>query len=148
MASFFEKLTGFKKEERLNDGAGEDSLSPGRGDWLDDNTEGQLSVDVYATADEIIIKSTIAGVKPEDVDVSINNDMLTIRGARQKEEEDGGKDYYYQECYWGAFSRSLILPVEVDADNVSASLKNGILTVRVPIAQKAKNVSVKIMSEG
>src|SRR3989344_2152495 len=109
MASFFEKLTGFKKDEKLNDEARQDSLSPDRGDWLDDNTEGQLSVDVYATGDEIIIKSTIAGVKPEDVDVSINNDMLTIRGQRQKEEEDEGKDYYYQECYWGSFSRSLIL---------------------------------------
>ena len=150
MPSFFEKLTGFKKEDKLKDAQQEEMLTNESRGWLDDNVEGQLSVDVYATEDEIVIKSTIAGVKPDDVDVSINNDMLTIRGSRQKEEEeeDEGRDYYYQECYWGSFSRSLILPVEVDADNVSALLKNGILTVRIPVAQKAKNVSVKIKGEG
>lgn len=147
MPSFFEKLTGFRKEQEAKSvPPGESAAEEGR-DWMDDNTEGQLSVDVYATDDEIVVKSTIAGVKPEDVDVSINNDMLTIRGQRQKEEEEEGRDYYYQECYWGSFSRSIILPVEVDADKVSASLKNGILTVRIPLSAKAKNVSVQIKNE-
>src|SRR3989344_4184428 len=82
--------------------------------WLDeDYEEGQLSVDVFQTKDAIVIKSTIAGVKPEDIDISINNDMVTIRGKRQEEETISQDDYFYQECYWGGFSRSIILPTEI-----------------------------------
>src|SRR4030042_2152976 len=80
--------------------------------WAGDS-EGQLTIDVYQTDNDIVIKSTIAGVKPEDLDVSINNDMVTIRGDRKSEEKVETENYYYQECYWGTFSRSVILPVEV-----------------------------------
>jgi HSP20 family protein len=73
--------------------------------------------------------------------------MLTIRGERVEEKEDTTEDYYYQECYWGGFSRSIILPQEVEADKVAASLKNGVLTVRLPKAQKLKSVSVKVKEE-
>ena len=116
-------------------------------DWLDENYEGQLSVDVYGTEDEIIVVSTIAGVKPENIDISINNDMLTIRGERTQEKEENTDDYYYQECYWGGFSRSIILPVEVEADQVQASLKNGVLTVRLPRSKKQKSISVRVREE-
>ena len=143
MASFFEKLTGTADEEVE---AGQNKTNSNQ-DWLDDSYEGQLSVDVYGTNDEVIIKSTIAGVKAEDIDISINNDMLTIRGQRNEDKDDKVDDYYYQECYWGGFSRSIILPVEVDPDQISASLKNGVLTVRLPKTKKAKNVSVKIKEE-
>src|SRR3990167_11362788 len=94
--------------------------------WLDeDYEEGQLSVDVYQTKDAIVIKSTIAGVKPEDIDISINNDMVTIRGKREFDDSVQEDDYFYQECYWGGFSRSIILPVEIQPDKVQANLKNG-----------------------
>src|SRR3989339_1146475 len=113
--------------------------------WLDeDYEEGQLSVDVFQTKDAIVIKSTIAGVKPEDIDVSINNDMITIRGKREIEETIAEDDYFYQECYWGGFSRSIILPVEIIADKVEASLKNGVLTISLPKAKKTKSISVKV----
>ncbi|MFZ2882801.1 MAG: Hsp20/alpha crystallin family protein, partial [Candidatus Moraniibacteriota bacterium] len=92
---------------------------------LDDNNEGQLTIDVYQTDTEVVIKSTIAGVKPEDLDVNINNDMLTIRGERKNDEQVLEENYYYQECYWGSFSRSVILPVDVLADKIEASMKNG-----------------------
>jgi HSP20 family protein len=114
------------------------------GEWLEDNYDGQLSVDVYQTEDSIVVKSTIAGVKSEDIDVSINNDMVTIRGLRQKQEEVAKEDYFYQECYWGGFSRSIILPVEVKEDKIDAVLENGILTVVLPKAIKAKSTSIKV----
>jgi len=113
--------------------------------WLpNDYEEGQLAIDVYQVKDAIIVKSTIAGVKPEDVDISINNDLLTIRGARKLAEQISEDDYFYQECYWGGFSRSIILPVEVKADEVEATIENGVLTVVLPKAQIAKQISIKV----
>lgn len=111
--------------------------------WAGDS-EGQLTIDVYQTDNDIVIKSTIAGVKPEDLDVSINNDMVTIRGDRKNEEKVEGENYYYQECYWGTFSRSVILPVEVIADKVEATMKNGILTVRLPKADTTKTKRIQV----
>ena len=112
--------------------------------WLEEEYEGQLSVDVFQTKDEIVIKSTIAGVKSEDLDVTINNDMVTIKGKREEEKEVKENDYFYQECYWGGFSRSIILPIEVKAEQAKAQLKNGVLLIRLPKAKKSKAVSVKI----
>jgi HSP20 family protein len=106
--------------------------------------EGQLTIDVYQTDNDVVIKSTIAGVKPEDLDVSINNDMLTIRGERKQEEEVPEENYYYQECYWGGFSRSVILPVDVLADKVEASMKNGILTIRLPKADNTRTKKIQV----
>ncbi|MBU4257312.1 Hsp20/alpha crystallin family protein [Patescibacteria group bacterium] len=115
-------------------------------EWLDsgDYEEGQLSIDVYQTDKDIIVKSTIAGVKPEDIDISLNNDMLTIRGKRQMLEEVDEDDYLYRECYWGAFSRSIILPVEIRADKIEAVLENGVLTVVLPKAKTAKRTEIKV----
>ena len=116
--------------------------------WLDeDYEEGQLSVDVFQTKDSIVIKSTIAGVKPEDIDISINNDMVTIRGKREIDQSISDENYFYQECYWGGFSRSIILPVEIMPEKVDASLKNGVLTVTLPKAKKTQSISVKVKEE-
>lgn len=114
-------------------------------EWLgDDYEEGQLSIDVYQTPKDIVVKSTIAGVKPQDIDISINNDMLTIRGKREVEETVKEDDYLYRECYWGSFSRSIILPVEIAADKVEAELQNGVLTVRLPKTKVSKQISIKV----
>lgn len=109
------------------------------------DAEGQLTIDVYQTDNDIVIKSTIAGVKPEDLDVSINNDMVTIKGERKNEEAVNAENYYYQECYWGYFSRSVVLPVDILAEKAEASLKNGILTIRLPKADttKVKRIQVR-----
>lgn len=115
-------------------------------DWLAES-EGQLTIDVYQTANEIVIKSTIAGVKPEDIDITMTNDMITIKGTRQKDEGVKEEDYYYQECYWGAFSRSVILPVDVEADKARAGMKNGILTIRLPKVEKVKTKKIEITTE-
>ena len=106
--------------------------------------EGQLAIDVYQTPDNIVIKSTIAGVSPEDISVTIDNDMVTIKGERKSEQEVKKDNYYYQECYWGSFSRSVILPVDVEADKIEAELKNGILVVKLPKAKKARTTKVEV----
>ncbi len=124
----------------------EQAKEENREEWLEEE-EGQLSVDVYQDKDNIIIKSTIAGVKPEDIDISINNDLITIKGKREMEETVKDEDYFYQECYWGSFSRSIILPVEVKADQAQAELKNGILTIVLPKAKPSKAVSIKVKGE-
>ncbi|PIR91956.1 molecular chaperone [Candidatus Falkowbacteria bacterium CG10_big_fil_rev_8_21_14_0_10_44_15] len=146
---FFRKLTGLNQgkaninvntapAEKVADNQPEEQ-------WLaDDYEEGQLAIDVYQSKDAIIVKSTIAGVKPEDIDISINNDLLTIRGARKMDEQISAEDYFYQECYWGSFSRSIILPVEVKPDQIEATIENGVLTIFLPKAQTAKQIEVKI----
>lgn len=122
----------------------EEEKSPEK-EWLpDDYEEGQLSIDVYQTPGEIIVKSTIAGVKPEDIDISINNDMLTIRGQRIQNENIREENYLFRECYWGAFSRSIILPVEIKSDKIDATLENGVLTVILPKTKANKEISIKV----
>ncbi len=118
-------------------------------EWIDQEPEeGQLSVDVYQEGDTIIVKSTIAGIEPEDVDISITNDMLTVRGTRKQEKTHSAREYFFQECYWGAFSRSIILPVEVDVKKIDATIKNGILTIVLPrLKIKTSKKGIKIKDE-
>lgn len=115
-------------------------------DWLEEveGEEGQLTIDVFQTPSEIVIKSTVAGVDPDNVDISITNDMVTIRGKRSKDEKVEAENYYYQELYWGTFSRSIILPVEVDADRAKAGIKNGILTIKLPKIEKVRTKKIKV----
>lgn len=116
-----------------------------QGGWLEDeNYEGQLSVDVYQTKNDIIIKSTIAGVRPENLDISIVNDMITVKGTRQKDAGIKKDDYFYQECYWGGFSRSIILPMEVQQNKIEATLEDGILTIKLPKVKKTTAITVKV----
>jgi HSP20 family protein len=115
--------------------------------WLSENLEGQLAVDVYQTDATIVVQSAVAGVRVDDLDITVNNDMVTIRGVRRREQPVSAQDYFYQECYWGGFSRSIILPVDVRSDKVSATLKNGILTVILPKADKPRSKSVRVQEE-
>ena len=105
--------------------------------------DGELTVDIYDSGDAIVIQSTVAGVKPEDLDVSSTSDTVTIKGSRRREGMAGEDAYYYKELFWGTFSRSVILPEEIEDDAAEANLKNGMLTLRLPkkrhgIAQKVK----------
>jgi HSP20 family protein len=106
--------------------------------------EGQLSIDVYQTPESLVVKSTIAGVKPDDIDIAINNDLLTIRGKREMLEKINDNSYLFRECYWGSFSRSIILPVEVIPEKIDASLENGVLTVILPKAKTSRQISIKV----
>lgn len=112
-------------------------------EWMNDY-EGALNIDMYQTKDNVIIKSTIAGVRPDDIDITVANDMVTIKGSRSREEKITQDDYFYQECYWGSFSRSVIVPVDIDSEEIEADLKDGILTIIIPKAAKAKTKKVKV----
>ena len=114
-------------------------------DWL--KTEGQLAVDVFQTNSEFCVRAPIAGVKPENIDVSVENEMLVIKGERKEVEEEVGKNYFYQECYWGSFSRQIILPEDVDTSRIKASLSKGILTVRIPRVKRIKKKKVAVQTE-
>lgn len=115
--------------------------------WSEGEPEGKLTVDVYQTPTEIVVESAIAGVKPSDIDVNATADSVTIRGSRKREKTVNDEDYLYQECYWGKFARSIILPQEVDPDDAEVMFKNGILTVRLPKANRKKTKKLKIIVE-
>jgi len=128
------------KESKLEVETNDSSLD------LGEEMEGSLTVDVYKTENEIVVQSTVAGVGPDDLEVNITNESVTIHGKREKMEKIEDKDYFYQECFWGKFSRSIILPEEVDPEKSTAVLKNGILIIRMPKLnrQKAKKINVKL----
>lgn len=109
--------------------------------------EGQLTIDVYQTAEDIVIQSFVAGVRLDNLDVSITQDMLTIRGKREQSQEVTDDDYYCTELYWGAFSRSMSLPQEVDIDSAQASMKNGVLTIRLKKLNRERVQKLRVKNE-
>ena len=106
--------------------------------------EGELTVDIYDRGDAIIIQSTVAGVRPEDLDVSITNDTVSIRGRRERPEQISENSYYYRELFWGVFSRSVILPEEIEDGEAEASLKYGLLSIRLPKKHRGIPQKIKI----
>ena len=133
-----------EKSERAATEGGEPRPQRGR---EEPDFEGELAIDVYETDGDFVIQSTIAGVKAEDLDITIENDIVTIRGSREKQVTEEEKKYYYQECYWGAFSRQVILPEEVDGSKAEAAIKEGVLTLRIPKAKKIQKRKVSIKQE-
>jgi len=110
--------------------------------WME--TDGQLAIDVYQTKDFFVVQAPVAGIKPEDLNISVENDFLIIKGKREKTEEIQEKDYFYQECYWGSFSRKVSLPENLDSSKIKASLKKGILTVKMPkITKNPKKITIQ-----
>lgn len=95
----------------------------------DENVPGQLAVDVYETRERLVVKARTAGVNKNDLDVSISDNQLTIRGTLSSGSEDGVENYFLQECYWGEFSRTIALPVPVKEEEIEAVLKDGVLTI-------------------
>lgn len=95
----------------------------------DDAVPGQLAVDVYETKEKLVVKARTAGVNKHDLDVSISDNTLSIRGTLSAGTENDVENYFVQECYWGEFSRSLALPVPVKEDEIEAVLKDGVLTI-------------------
>jgi len=110
---------------------------------LGGDEEGQLTIDVYQTENDLVIQSAVAGVKPEDLDISIEREIITIRGEREKQSQENG-DYFIQECFWGPFSRQVILPVEVDSGRAKAIFKEGVLTIRIPKIQREKKMRINV----
>ncbi|PIR07398.1 hypothetical protein COY65_01145 [Candidatus Jorgensenbacteria bacterium CG_4_10_14_0_8_um_filter_39_13] len=143
--NMFAELAKIKDESSLKESKLEVETNDSSLD-LGEEMEGSLTVDVYKTENEIVVQSTVAGVGPDDLEVNITNESVTIHGKREKMEKIEDKDYFYQECFWGKFSRSIILPEEVDPEKSTAVLKNGILIIRMPKLnrQKAKKINVKL----
>lgn len=108
--------------------------------------EGELSVDVYQTANEIIIEAMVAGVKPEDLHISITRDMVTVRGRRDGNTAVSHDDYFYKELYWGTFTRTILLPHEVEIEEAEAVEKHGLLILRLPKVDKARQTKLKVKS--
>lgn len=107
-------------------------------------SEGQLAVDVFQTEKELVIQSAVAGIKLKDLDISIKEDRLVIKGKRERPVENGKVNYFHQECYWGPFSREIILPVEVESSKAKATFKEGILTIRMPKIEREKKKKIEV----
>ena len=151
--SFFDRLTGasfddsnfnaFEEQEHAKhipvQGSG-----PGVMAEPQDLGEAQLTVDVFQTGSEIVIKALVAGVRPDDLDISITRDMVTIRGKRVEQKDVEEDDYVYRELFWGAFSRTIVLPAEVDVDMAEAEQKHGLLTIRLPKINKDRQTKLKV----
>jgi len=159
---FFSRLTGSSNEnygEYLDELEGAHAKFEGTGEerhahintrdesWTPpEEPGGELAVDVYQTPEAIVVKAFIAGVQPTTVDISLTREMLTITGTRQEEREVDEDDYFQRELYWGSFSRTILLPEEVDVDMAEASEKHGILIIRLPKINKGKQTKLKVRS--
>lgn len=144
--SLIERLTGaVRVEEEEEDFDSEETLEKeGKPKIEEDDSEGQLSVDVFQNQNEIVIKTMVAGVRSEDLDVSITRDMVTIRGKREGERNVSADDYFHKELYWGSFSRTILLPQEVDIEGAEAVEKHGMLIIRLPKLDKDRQARLKV----
>jgi HSP20 family protein len=140
--SFFEKLTGSVHLDDEEDEIEDETETSSE----ENNGEGQLSVDVYQTETHIIIHSMIAGVPNQNLDISIAREMVTIKGHREPPEDAVGEDYYIRELYWGAFSRSIVLPQEIEIEEAEATESHGLLTIKLPKLDKGKQATLKVKS--
>jgi HSP20 family protein len=145
--SFFEKLTGSVRMDNSKLIADEEEeLAKNETAWTEDeeDKEGELTVDVYQTNDTIVIKAMIAGVRPEDLDISITRDLVTIKGKREDERISREDDYFMRELYWGSFSRTITLPEEIDVDDAEAVEKHGLLILKLPKLDKKRQSKLKV----
>ena len=106
--------------------------------------EGELVVDIYETQAEFVVTSAIAGVVINDVDISIENDMMVIKGDRKDPNQETNKKYLYQECYWGPFSKKVILPENIKSEEASAEMDKGILTIKFPKTEKTSKGKIGV----
>lgn len=160
--SFFSRLTGQSAPEQYDDflddpqthrvafsGGGKERtahITPKTApeDWQQSEGEGELAVDVYQTPDAIVIKALVAGVQPQTIDISLTREMLTISGIRQDEREVEEENYFQRELYWGSFSRTILLPEEVDVERAEASERHGVLMIRLPKINKKRETKLKV----
>jgi HSP20 family protein len=153
--SFFERLSGSASPADSTFDSFDEELSipttPVRKDSrpspLNDDassSEGQLPVDVHQTAGDIIIRAFVAGVRPDELNISIRRDMVEIEGSRAEREQVAGPDYFTRELFWGSFSRSILLPQEIDVEASSASAKDGLLTIILPRLNKTKQTKLRV----
>lgn len=158
--SFLERLTGVSRQDEYDevldgdmresrdleaDETYQDADWPGQAQ-VEEQAEGELPVDMYQTADSIVIRALVAGVTPDDLDIAITRDMVTIRGRREEAQEAPNEDYYHRELFWGGFARTLLLPEEVVIDEAEAKEKHGFLEIVLPKVDKDRSTRLKVRS--
>jgi HSP20 family protein len=146
----FRELAPFKEFERMRrdmdrlwDSFFEGGLrrrTEGAGEWLP-------SLDVSETKNELVVKAEVPGMDPKDIDISLSDGMLTIKGEKKQEKEEKEADYHLVERSYGSFTRSVQLPKEVQSEKINASYKNGILKITLPKSEEAKKKEIKIKVE-
>ncbi len=160
--SFLERLTGsvkltttkddgFSDQEEFDDtnGAQDEEKVSTHEVWKDESDEaqdGELPIDMYQTSDTIIIRALVAGVNPEDLDIAITRDMVTLKGQREEIQEAPDEDYFHRELFWGSFSRSILLPEEIIIDEAEAKEKHGLLEIRLPKLDKERSARLTVKS--
>jgi HSP20 family molecular chaperone IbpA len=112
----------------------------------DQEEEGQLAVDVYQTPGEIVVQTMVAGVRPEDLQISISRDMVTVKGKREEARTISEDNYYAKELYWGTFSRTIVLPQEIDPEGADAIERHGLLIIKMPKLDRERKTSLKVKS--
>lgn len=156
--SFFQRLTGSGETPEYEDFIDEPQTernifsgkmngrgaAPKKDEWQEPQAEGELAVDVYQTPDSIVVKALLAGVQPATIDISLTREMLTISGIRADEKEVEEENYFQRELYWGSFSRTILLPEEVDVERAEATEKHGILMIRLPKINKKRETKLKV----
>jgi HSP20 family protein len=150
--SFFDRLTGATYDDDFN--AFEEEAPRGKAvapqakavsaPQPQDLGEAQLTVDVFQTPGEIIIRALVAGVRPDDLDIEITRDMVTVRGKRVEQKDVEDDSFIYRELFWGTFSRTVVLPAEIDVDMAEAEQKHGLLTIRLPKINKDRQTRLKV----
>lgn len=148
--SFFERLTGSVKidddeiDEETEDEEMDETEKTKEKSLTEDDSDGQLAVDVYHTNSDIIIKTMVAGIRPEDLDISITRDMVTIKGSREDVMNIDNDDYFHRELFWGSFSRVILLPQEVEIEEAEATERHGLLTIKLPKINKDRQAKLRV----
>lgn len=153
--SFFERLTGSinaeeevtTKKNYLEKNIKENNRNKKNNNWIEEeNEEAELSIDLYQTPTDVVIQTMVAGIKPEDLDLSIARDIISISGKREENRNIDEENYFAKELYWGKFSRVISLPVEVEPEEVEATEKHGLITIKIKKVDKEKKNTVKVRS--
>lgn len=167
--SFLERLTGsVNMDDEFDDGfedaAGprhpheeelvpEDDLYERESEWHGTNDidpeppEGELPIDMYQTGENIVIRALVAGVDPDDLDIGITRDMVTIKGKREEYKESADEDYFHRELFWGGFTRAILLPEEILIDEAEAREKHGLLEIILPKVDKDRSTQLKVKTK-
>lgn len=149
--SFLQRLTGSVSIREYEDELDEfeDEGTPATEGYVEEppQSEGELPVDMYQTGDKIVIRALIAGVNPDDLDIAITRDMVTIKGLREEDREAPDEDYYHRELYWGGFSRTILLPEEVLIDEAEAKERHGLLEIVLPKVDKERAAKLKVKTK-
>ncbi|MFH1430414.1 MAG: Hsp20/alpha crystallin family protein [Candidatus Uhrbacteria bacterium] len=146
MAAFFKTATKeFPATVTAQDEHAIPLLQPDK--WIEEASEGELTVDVYETANAFVVQTTVSGVRPDELSLSVHSDLLTIRGVRTPEPHNEERTYLVEECFWGRFSRSILLPEPIDVSRANSTLRAGVLTITLPKLASQTIIGIEEMTE-